>query len=295
MVGVQHHHAHVASCMAENHLEGRVIGIALDGTGFGTDGHIWGGEILIAGYGSFERAAHLEYMPLPGGEAAIHEPWRMAASYLLRHFGREFLQYDIPFVRELDKSKTELLIRMIEQGVNSPLTSSCGRLFDAVAALIGVRQHINYEAQAAIELEMAIDPSPDATAYPMDLIPDGDNWIIGSRPMFQCIIEDLLNGIPAGLVSRRFHNGLAKAIVNLADLLRKRTGLARVCLSGGTFHNAYLSEHLETQLRLAGFDVYTQREVPTGDGGLSLGQAMVAAAQSQQLTAEIAEHAEQVI
>lgn len=295
VVGVQHHHAHIASCMAENHLEGRVIGIALDGTGYGSDGHVWGGEVLVAGYQGFERAAHLEYVPLPGGEAAIHEPWRMAVSFLLHHLGREFLKLNIPFVRALDTHKAGLLIRMIEQGVNSPLTSSCGRLFDAVAALIGIRQCINYEAQAAIELEMAIDPSPDTTAYPMDLIPDGHNWIIGSRPMFQCIIEDLLNEIPIGLISRRFHNGLAKALANLADLLRKRIGLARICLSGGTFHNVYLSEHLETQLRLAGFEVYAQHEVPAGDGGLSLGQAMVAGAMLQHFTAEIAENAEQVL
>jgi len=295
VVGVQHHHAHIASCMAENHLEGRVIGIALDGTGYGTDGHIWGGEVLLAGYEGFDRAAHLEYLPLPGVEAAIHQPWRMAVSYLLHHFGREFLKLNIPFVRALDRNKTELLIRMIEQNVNSPLTSSCGRLFDAVAALVGIRQTVNYEAQAAIELEMAIDDAPDTSGYPMDLIPYGDNWIIGARPMFAGVVEDLQRHVPVSLISRRFHNGLAKAFVELAELLRKKTGLARVCLSGGTFHNVYLSGNLETQLRLAGFEVYAQREVPAGDGGLSLGQAMVAAAQSQHLTAEIAENAEQIL
>ena len=161
LVGVQHHHAHIASCMAENHLEGRVIGFALDGTGYGTDGKIWGGEVLIAGYEDFERAAHFEYVPLPGGAAAIREPWRMAVSYLAHHFGREFLKpqflkLDIPFMRQLNRPKVDLLVRMMEQGVNSPLTSSCGRLFDAVAALVGIRQQVNYEAQAAIELEMAM-------------------------------------------------------------------------------------------------------------------------------------------
>ncbi|MBV8051767.1 MAG: carbamoyltransferase HypF, partial [Acidobacteriaceae bacterium] len=156
LVGVQHHHAHIASCMAENHLDGEVIGFALDGTGFGTDGHIWGGEVLIADYRSFKRTARFEYVPLPGGAAAIREPWRMAVSYLAHHFGRDFLSDDIPFVRQLDMPKANLILRMIEQKINSPLTSSCGRLFDAVAALAGIRQEVNYEAQAAIELEMAI-------------------------------------------------------------------------------------------------------------------------------------------
>jgi hydrogenase maturation protein HypF len=278
LVGVQHHHAHIASCMAENHLEGRVIGFALDGTGYGTDGNIWGGEVLIAGYEDFERAAHFEYVPLPGGEAAIREPWRMAVSYLAHHFGREFLGLSIPFVGQLDMAKTELLLRMVERKVNSPLTSSCGRLFDAVAALIGIRQEVNYEAQAAIELEMAILPSDDETAYPMKLLPQDDQWIIGTRPLFEALLDDLGQNLPVAAISRRFHNGLVEGFVHLAVLLRKKTALHRVCLSGGTFHNVYLSQRLEAQLSKAGFEVFTQKEVPSGDGGLSLGQALVAAA-----------------
>ena len=278
LVGVQHHHAHIASCMAENHLEGRVIGFALDGTGYGTDGNIWGGEVLIAGYEDFERAAHFEYVPLPGGEAAIREPGRMAVSYLAHHFGREFLRLSIPFVRQLDMAKTELLLRMVERKVNSPLTSSCGRLFDAVAALIGIRQEVNYEAQAAIELEMAILPSEEETAYPLNLLPQGDQWIIGTRPLFEAVLDDLGRNLPAGSISRRFHNGLVEGVVQLATLLRNKTDLHRVCLSGGTFHNVYLSQRLEAHLSEAGFEVFTQKEVPPGDGGLSLGQALVAAA-----------------
>jgi len=278
LVGVQHHHAHIASCMAENHLEGRVIGFALDGTGYGTDGCIWGGEVLIAGYEDFERAAHFEYVSLPGGEAAIREPWRMAVSYLAHHFGREFLSLSVPFVGQLDMAKTEFLLRMVERKVNSPLTSSCGRLFDAVAALIGIRQQVNYEAQAAIELEMAIAPSDDETAYAMELLPEGDQWIIGTRPLFQALLDDLGQNLPMAAISRRFHNGLVEGCVQLATLLRKKTALHRVCLSGGTFHNAYLSQRLEARLSEAGFEVFTQKEVPSGDGGLSLGQALVAAA-----------------
>jgi len=293
LVAVQHHHAHIASCMAENHLEGRVIGFALDGTGYGTDGNIWGGEVLIAGYEDFERAAHFEYVPLPGGAAAIREPWRMAVSYLAHHFGRDFLKLkplklDIPFVRQLDRPKVDLLLRMMEQGVNSPLTSSCGRLFDAVAALIGIRQQINYEAQAAIELEMAssgmesseiASPEEDA-AYPMRLVPEDGHWIISSRPLFEALLDDLGADLPVAAISRRFHNGLVEEFVELATLLREKAALNRVCLSGGTFHNIYLSQRLEARLSDVGFEVYTQKEVPSGDGGLSLGQALVAAARS---------------
>ncbi len=286
LVGVQHHHAHIASCMAENHLDGRVIGFALDGTGYGTDGNIWGGEVLVAGYEDFDRAAHFEYVPLPGGEAAIREPWRMAVSYLAHHFGREFLKRQslnlhIPFVRQLDRPKVELLLRMIEQGVNSPLTSSCGRLFDAVAALSGIRQAVNYEAQAAIELEMAITESEDETGYPVELTPEGSGWIIGTRPLFEALLGDLGRNLPTGAISRRFHNGLVEVFVQLATLLRQKTALDRVCLSGGTFHNIYLSQRLEARLSQAGFEVFTQKEVPSGDGGLSLGQALVAAAKVQ--------------
>ena len=268
-----------------------MIGFALDGTGYGTDGHIWGGEVLIAGYEDFERAAHFEYVPLPGGAAAIREPWRMAVSYLAHYFGRdflklEFLKLDIPFVRQLDRPKVDLLLRMMEQGVNSPLTSSCGRLFDAVAALIGIRQQVNYEAQAAIELEMAMASSEMASpeeesAYPMKLVPEDDHWIVSTRPLFEALLDDLSRNLPVAAISRRFHNGLVEGFVQLATLLRKKNALNRVCLSGGTFHNIYLSERLEARLSEVGFEVFTQKEVPAGDGGLSLGQAVVAAVKMQ--------------
>ena len=303
LIGVQHHHAHIASCMAEARLEGRVIGFALDGTGYGTDGNIWGGEVLLAGYKDFERVAHFEYVPLPGGAAAIREPWRMAVSYLAHHFGRDFLQpnsptFGIPFVHNLNRRKVDFLLRMIEQGVNSPLTSSCGRLFDAVAALIGIRQQVNYEAQAAIELEMAMALSETASsesdkdkdnAYPLKLMPktspepasEHDRWIIGTRPLFEALLDDLDRGLPVATISRSFHNGLVECFVQLATMLRNKTTLNRVCLSGGTFHNIYLSQKLEARLSESGFEVFTQKEVPAGDGGLSLGQAVVAAARFQ--------------
>jgi hydrogenase maturation protein HypF len=276
-VGVQHHHAHIASCMAENHLEGKVIGIALDGTGYGADENVWGGEVLLADYASFERAAHFAYVRMPGGAAAIHEPWRMAVSYLFQHFGDGFWNLPITFIKQLDRRGAEILLKMVERGVNSPLTSSCGRLFDAVAALAGIRQRVTYEAQAAIELEAAIATGNDGSAYPLELSPDGAGWLIDTKPMFEALVSDLRRGESASLISCRFHNALIEIFVHLAILLRDRTGLERACLSGGTFQNVYLHEGLGTRLRAAGFEVFTHSEVPAGDGGLSLGQAMVAA------------------
>jgi len=282
LVGVQHHHAHIAACMAENHLDGRVIGFALDGTGYGADGRVWGGEVLLADYGDFERVAHFNYVPMPGGTAAIGEPWRMAISYLAQHFGPAFLQLDIPFVQRLEGRRTKALLRMMEHSVNSPLTSSCGRLFDAIAALIGVRQEVNYEGQAAIELEMAICDSPaDASAYELALCEKEAGWEIDTRPLFEAVVNDLRHAETIGAISRRFHDALVNVFARLAVLLRERSGLARVCLSGGTFQNTYLLEHLSASLVAAGFRVFSHAEVPAGDGGLSLGQALVAARRVQ--------------
>lgn len=282
LVGVQHHHAHIASCMAENHLQGRVIGVALDGTGYGTDGRIWGGEVLVADEGDFERVAHLAYVPMPGGAAAIREPWRMAVAYLAQHFGEEFLRLPIPFVQELDRRRAETVLAMMRRGCNAPLTSSCGRLFDAVAALVGLRHRVNYEAQAAVELEMSMAGSgEDATAYPLELRPAPGGWEIDSRALFEALVRDVSEGSPAGVISRRFHNALVEVFARLAVRVRKGTGLGRVCLSGGTFQNAYLLERLTARLSADGFRVYQQAQVPANDGGLSLGQAFVAAHRAQ--------------
>jgi hydrogenase maturation protein HypF len=280
LVGVQHHHAHIASCMAENGLEGRVIGFALDGTGYGTDGHIWGGEVLTCDYENFHRAAHLDYVAMPGGAAAIREPWRMAVSYLYQHLGPNFMRLGIPFVKQLDGQKTELLLQMLRRRVNSPLTSSCGRLFDAVAALAGIRQQVNYEAQAAIELEMVIQGNGPESPYPFELVAKEDTWIIDSKPMFEALIADLARGELVSRISTKFHLGLATVLARVAGQIRRDESLNRVCLSGGTLQNGYLFEHLESYLLESGFEVFSHSEVPCGDGGLSLGQAMIAARKS---------------
>ena len=276
-VGVQHHHAHIASCMAENHLDRRVIGFALDGTGYGTDGNVWGGEVLVSDYRRFERVAHLDYIPMPGGAAAILEPRRMAISYLFHHFDRDLWNLEIPFVRALDRRRTENLLRLIESRINSPLTSSTGRLFDAVSAMMGIRETVNYEAQAAIELEGAIDDTGKDAGYAFAIREEGGGWIIDTRTMFQALVEDLRKGVSTGVLSRRFHLGFVDVLARVADLVRERTGLERICLSGGSLQNCFLSQHLQKRLEQQGFQVFTHAEVPCGDGGISLGQAMVAA------------------
>jgi hydrogenase maturation protein HypF len=277
LIGVQHHHAHIASCMAENHLDGKVIGIALDGTGYGTDGAVWGGEVLLADYKEFERAAHFEYVPLPGGAAAIHEPWRVALSYLVKHYVKDLNSLDLPFLRGIDERRRNVIQQMIDRQIHSPRTSSCGRLFDAVAALAGIRSTVNYEAQAAIELEMAAHDSTDDGAYPFDLIPDGTHWQIGTFSLFQALLHDLRSQQPVADISRRFHTGLAALFVELAEKIREQSKLNRVCLSGGCFHNVLLFRLLLDGLRAKSFEVYCHSEVPAGDGGISLGQALIAA------------------
>jgi hydrogenase maturation protein HypF len=201
----------------------------------------------------------------------------MAVSYLAHHFGRKFLEFPIDFVRQLDHRKAQTLLRMTEQNVNSPLTSSSGRLFDTVAALIGIRQQVNYEAQAAIELEMAIAGSSDDRSYPLTLTSEGDDWIISTRSMFEALLHDLKTYVSIADMSRRFHNGLIQIFAEVAERIRGATRLNRVCLSGGAFNNVYLCDGLESRLSSSGFEVFTQNEVPAGDGGLSLGQAMIAA------------------
>jgi hydrogenase maturation protein HypF len=201
----------------------------------------------------------------------------MAISYLFRHFGRDLWKLEIPFVRALDRRRTENLLKLIESGVNSPLTSSAGRLFDAVSALIGIRENVNYEAQAAIELEAAIDESGQDTGYPFAIREAGDEWIIDSHPLFEALVQDMRESVATGIISHKFHMGFVDVMGRAADLVRGRTGLDRICLSGGSFQNCFLSQHLQQRLEQQGFQVFTHAEVPCGDGGISLGQALVAA------------------
>jgi hydrogenase maturation protein HypF len=270
-VGVQHHHAHIASCMADNDLQGELIGVAMDGLGFGIDGRFWGGEFFVADFTDAERLAHLDYMPMPGGARAIREPWRMAAIYLHRAMGDEFLNLDLPFVRNLDRRAWTTLRRMAETDTNSPQTSSMGRLFDAVSSLLGLQNTVNFEGQAAIELEAIADRSSTA-AYEFDIA----GGVIKAEGVIRRAVEDLLGGASRASVSAKFHLGVARLISSIACQARDEHRLNRVALSGGVFQNMFLLEQTCRRLAADGFEVFTHHRVPPNDGGISLGQAAVA-------------------
>jgi hydrogenase maturation protein HypF len=299
-IAVQHHHAHIASCMAENHLRGTVIGVALDGTGYGTDGKIWGGEFLAADFAGFERRAHFRYVPLPGGDAAVRQPWRMALSYLRDAFGAELPA--VACLRDIPVKTLALVDHMIAIGLQSVETSSCGRLFDAVAALIGLGNEVSFEGEAAIALENCAAPDVDER-YPFEI--SGDRpMVLDFRPMIRGIVGDLdatedipgakahhvfappLSGLKprpiseakstTSVISARFHNTIAEAVLETCCRIRERDQLNRVCLSGGTFQNVYLSERLAAGLERLGFGVFWHSAVPANDGGIALGQAVIA-------------------
>jgi hydrogenase maturation protein HypF len=284
-IGVQHHHAHIASVMAEHGLTGPVIGLAADGTGYGPDGTIWGCEIMTASLADFERAGHLAYVPLPGGEMAVKQPWRMAAVYLSQVYGDSFLDLEIPFVRGLDQAKWKPLPRMIANGINSPRCSSLGRLFDGMAALLGVRSEAVYEAQAAIELEALAETETSLEnkkdAYPFTIRP-GQPFILDVFPLIEAIVMDLQRGVPVPRIARRFHLTVSELLVAACLQVKADTGLTTVALSGGVFQNRRLTRRLVERLEECGFQTYLNRQIPPNDGGLSLGQAAVAAARLRQ-------------
>jgi hydrogenase maturation protein HypF len=277
-IAVQHHHAHVASCMAEHHLSGKVIGVAFDGTGYGNDGKIWGGEFLVADFAGFERRAHLRYIPLPGGDAAVRQPWRSALSWLRETFGSS-LPSDLDLFKQVPGRDIDLVTQMIAKQVNTVSTSSCGRLFDAVASLIGLRQEVTFEGQAAIELEMATQPGVHES-YPFAIEDGASEQMsvaqIDMRPMIAEIVADVGKGASKGMMASRFHNTIADAIAEVCRRIRWSDGLNRVCLSGGSFQNVYLLERATALLECAGFEVFQHSAVPANDGGIALGQAIIA-------------------
>jgi hydrogenase maturation protein HypF len=280
LIGVQHHHAHVTGCMAEHGLTGPVIGLALDGTGYGTDGKIWGGEVLIARLDGFERFAHLEYVPMPGGDAAVRQPWRMALG-ALRAAG--FAMKEAATLARATEQEVRVVDRMVERGVNAPLTSSCGRLFDAVAAVVLGRRRVDYEAQAAIELEgVCVNETDEGPGYAMELV--AGNWDakeplrICSGPLWRELLNDLVDAVSEARIAAQFHAGVADGFVRAAVRARAVTGLGQVVLSGGCIHNRRLARLLRTKLEAEGFEVFQHVQVSPGDGGLSYGQAAVAAA-----------------
>ncbi|HUV51140.1 MAG TPA: carbamoyltransferase HypF [Anaerolineae bacterium] len=275
-VPVQHHHAHIVSCMAENRLDGPVIGLSFDGTGYGTDGNIWGGEILVVEDNEFRRAAHLSYVPMPGGGAAIKEPWRMAVSYLYDAFGKDFACHNLPLFGQLDDSKVKFIVEMISKRINSPITSSLGRFFDGVAAIVGIRNTVFFEGQAAMELEMLADKKAKGI-YSFEWA-SGEIHRIFLQPIISGIVNDMERGISPSTISGKFHNTIIALFSELCEVIRKENGLNRVALSGGVFQNSILLSGLIKGLKQRGFQVITHSLVPANDGGISLGQAMIAAA-----------------
>jgi len=278
LVAVQHHHAHIVSVMAERGVTEPVVGVACDGTGLGEDGTVWGCEIMVAEPASYERKGHLAYIPLPGGDRAVREPWRMAAAYLDQAFGADFADaLDIPFCRDLDRNAWTLLHALVERGLNAPQASSAGRLFDAVAALTGVQQVCTYEGQAAMRLEAFAGDTE--RVYPFDLCDREGLLVMEPAPMIRAIVDDLRVGRSVGEISGAFHNTFVAMLAETAAQIAREAGLARVALSGGTFQNERVLTGLCRALAKAGLEPVIHDQIPCNDGGLSLGQAVVAGAQ----------------
>ncbi|HYW95761.1 MAG TPA: carbamoyltransferase HypF, partial [Bacteroidales bacterium] len=268
---IQHHHAHIASCMAEHGLNEKVIGVSMDGTGMGTDGNIWGGEFLICDYADFVRSAHFEYIPAPGGDKVTHEPWRMALSYLNHVFpdmDQDILQ-DI--FEDVPLSALKLVREMITKNINCPLTSSAGRLFDAVAALTGICRYSGFHAEAPMKLEAILDPSVK-DAYPFSGFP-----VISFRETISAILNDYKKKVSPSIIAARFHNTIISVIFITIKKIKADTRINKVVLSGGVFQNRYLLEQTEKLLQNNHIEVYSHQSVPTNDGGIALGQLMVAA------------------
>jgi hydrogenase maturation protein HypF len=276
LVPVQHHHAHIVSCMVDNEVQEPVIGVALDGTGYGVDGQIWGGEFLVADAHGFRRAGYLQYVPLPGGEAAIRRPYRMAISHLLSLLGEEGLDSGLPFLGDLDDQEVEVIKQQVARRINTPLTSSCGRLFDAASAVLGFQGEASYEGQAAIQLEMMAYGVDDGGSYPFAILERDEAMVVDLSDTWGGILHDLRAGVQAQVMAARFHNTVAQIIVHVCAGISQETGLRTVALSGGCFQNRLLFTGTANLLREAGFRVLTHHQVPCNDGGVSLGQAVIA-------------------
>ena len=270
VVRVQHHHAHIASCMAENMLDEKVIGVALDGTGYGMDGNIWGSEFLICDLNDFTRISHFDYIPLPGGDSATEEPWRIAISYLYKIYGKRFPELDLPFLKNIEIEKIRLIIQMIDNRINCPLTSGAGRLFDCVASLIDLVQTATFQAEGPMRLESIVDPEC-TNSYTFTA---GDTICFDET--LKSIVQDIINGIEKVTIATKFHNTIILAIFDTVNTIRLNSGINKVVLSGGVFQNKYLSEKTMDLLLKNNFEVYSHSSVPANDGGLALGQLAVA-------------------
>ena len=276
LVPVQHHHAHIASCMAENRLDEPVIGVALDGTGYGDDGNIWGGEFLLCDLRDYTRFTHFEYIPLPGGDLAAEEPWRMAVSWLYKVYGKDFTSLKLPFLQEIEQEKIANLVRMIDRDINCPLASGAGRLFDAVSSLLGLCQVASFQAEGPMRLESIVRKEiRESYSFEMD-------QVIRFGPVIRGIVDDLLAGTDLTIIASKFHNTIISVIFEASKNIRMKDGINKVVLSGGVFQNKYLMEGTISLLKENNFEVFTHHVVPTNDGGIALGQLAVAAKRRNQ-------------
>jgi len=286
IIRVQHHHAHIVSAMAENGLSGEMIGLAMDGTGYGQDGTAWGGEVLVADEVDFRRAGHIRPYPLPGAEKAVKEPWRVAASLLRESFGDTWHRVAEKLPLGVKAGHFNVLENMMARGFNSPLTSSLGRVFDGVAAILGTRHTVSFEGQAAMELE-TLATSRSTRRYPFEITKNGDSTVLDLRPLVRAVAEDRIRGKDPAAITTAFHQTIIGAIAAMSAAVREQTGLGKAVLSGGCFQNRVLLEGAVHELERDGFEVYTHRSLPANDGCIALGQAVIAAARIQVRSARI--------
>jgi hydrogenase maturation protein HypF len=280
IIRVQHHHAHIVSAMAENGLSCNVIGLAMDGTGYGPDGTAWGGEFLVADEMDFRRGGHIRPYRLPGAEKAVKEPWRVAVSLLRESFGDTWRDVARALPLREKEGYFDVMENLMVQGFNSPLTSSLGRIFDGVAAILGTRQAVSFEGQAAMELE-TLASGRTKKSYPFEIAQDGEGWILDFRPLIRAIAGERIKGKETEAIAAAFHRTIIGAIVAMTEAVRQQTGLAKAVLSGGCFQNRLLLEGTVRELEKGGFEVFSHRNLPANDGCIALGQAVVAAARIQ--------------
>jgi hydrogenase maturation protein HypF len=271
LVRVQHHHAHIAACMAEHGLDEPVMGVAFDGTGYGADGTIWGGEFLVCDLADYERVAHLKPLPMPGADKAVEEPWRMALAYLADASGDDSMRLSLPFLAAIPEDQLRITITALAKRINCPLTSGAGRLFDAVAAMTGLCMQATFEAEPAMRLEAAVDAAV-TSSYPM-----GDGTVLDPSPLVRAIVDDLVAAMPVSAIAAKFHNAVVRSVCGVAGRIRRERGLSKVVLSGGIFQNRCILGRAEALLKAQRFEVFAPHTVPANDGGIALGQLVVAA------------------
>ena len=270
---MQHHHAHAVSAMIENNINEKAIALTMDGTGYGEDGKIWGGECMVCDYTSYKRIGCFREVKLPGGDNAIKDIGIMGLAYLHEIFGDSVAGLKLPFIKHL--KNTSLIFQMLKKNQQMPVTTSCGRLFDGVAAICGLKNKVNYEGQAAIEFEQKIIDKTDAY-YPISINRIKNIYVLDWEPMFIEIISDIMKNVPIGIISCKFHNSLVEVFVKFTRIIRTKYKISKVVLSGGVFMNMFLLKKLESKLLIDNFTVYTHSKVPTNDGGIALGQLIIA-------------------